>query len=123
MTPALTAGALLAAAALCALAVRERPLMRTAFGGAAALSLLPWLDPWLLVPAAPVAVLLARWTARHGRAVVALGTVEVQLASLVFYVLAQRSALRRLHPAGGRRTSRSPARRRSATTSTGCRAW
>jgi hypothetical protein len=86
VTPVLTAGALLAAAVLCALAVRERPLMRTAFGGAAALSLLPWLDPWLLVPAAPVAVLLARWTARRGRAVVALGTVEVQLASLVFYV-------------------------------------
>jgi hypothetical protein len=86
VTPALTAGALLAGAALCALAVRERPLMRTAFGGAAALSVLPWLDPWLLVPAAPVAVLLARWTARRGRAVVALGTVEVQLASLVFYV-------------------------------------
>jgi hypothetical protein len=86
VTPALTAGALLAGAVLCALAVRDRPLMRTAFGGAAALSLLPWLDPWLLVPAAPVAALLARWTARRGRAVVALGTVEVQLASLVFYV-------------------------------------
>jgi hypothetical protein len=86
VTPALLAGALLAAAVLCALAVRERPLMRTAFGGAAALALLPWLDPWLLVPAAPVAVLLARWTARRGRAVVALGTAEVQLASLVFYV-------------------------------------
>ena len=42
--------------------------------------------PWLLVPAAPVAVLLARWTARRGRGLVALGTVEVQLASLVFYV-------------------------------------
>jgi hypothetical protein len=86
VTPALTAGALLAGAALCALAVRERPLMRTAFGGGAMLALLPWLDPWLLVPAAPVAFLLARWTARRGRAVVALGTVEVQLASLVFYV-------------------------------------
>jgi hypothetical protein len=86
VTPALTAGALLAGAALCALSVRERPLMRTAFGGAVALSLLPWLDPWLLVPAAPVAVLLARWTARRGRAVVALGTAEIQLASLVFYV-------------------------------------
>jgi hypothetical protein len=86
VTPVLTAGALLAAAVLCALAVRERPLMRTAFGGAAALAVLPWLDPWLLVPAAPVAVLLARWTARRGRAVVALGTAEVQLASLVFYV-------------------------------------
>ena len=86
VTPALTAGALLAGAALCALAVRERPLMRAAFGGAAMLAVLPWLDPWLLVPAAPVAILLARWTARRGRAVVALGTVEVQLASLVFYV-------------------------------------
>jgi hypothetical protein len=84
--PALLAGALLAGAALCALAVRERPLMRTAFGGGAMLAVLPWLDPWLLVPAAPVAFLLARWTARRGRAVVALGSVEVQLASLVFYV-------------------------------------
>jgi hypothetical protein len=86
VTPALTAGALLAGAALCALAVRERPLMRTAFGGAALLAVLPWLDPWLLVPAMPVAALLARWTARRGRAVVAFGTVEIQLASLVFYV-------------------------------------
>jgi hypothetical protein len=84
--PALTAGALLAGAALCALAVRERPLMRSAYGGAALLAVLPWLDPWLLVPAAPVAALLARWTARRGRGLVALGTVELQLASLVFYV-------------------------------------
>jgi hypothetical protein len=84
--PALTAGALLAGAALCALAVRERPLMRSAFGGALLLAVLPWLDPWLLVPAAPVAALLARWTARRGRGLVALGTVELQLASLVFYV-------------------------------------
>ncbi|HTE59005.1 MAG TPA: hypothetical protein VK631_01560 [Solirubrobacteraceae bacterium] len=86
VTPALTAGALLAGAALCALAVRERPQMRTAFAGAAMLAVLPWLDPWLLVPAAPIAALLARWTARRGRAVVALGTLELQLASLVFYV-------------------------------------
>jgi hypothetical protein len=84
--PALTAGALLAGAALCALAVRERPLLRSAYGGAALLAVLPWLDPWLLVPAAPVAVLLARWTTRRGRGLVAFGTVELQLASLVFYV-------------------------------------
>jgi hypothetical protein len=84
--PGLTAGALLAGAASCALAVRERPLMRYAYGGAVLLALLPWLDPWLLVPAAPVAALLARWTARRGRTLVALGTLEVQLASLVFYV-------------------------------------
>ena len=60
--------------------------MRFAFGGAALLAVLPWLDPWLLVPAVPVALLLARWTARRGRGLIALGTVEVQLASLVFYV-------------------------------------
>jgi hypothetical protein len=86
VTPALLAGALLAGASLCALGARERPLMRTAFGGGALLAVLPWLDPWLLVPAVPLAVLLARWTARRGRAVVALGSVEIQLASLVFYV-------------------------------------
>jgi len=86
VVPALLAGALLAGAALCALATRERPLMRHAFGGAALLAVLPWLDPWLLVPAAPVAVLLARWTARRGRTLIALGTAEIQLASLVFYV-------------------------------------
>jgi hypothetical protein len=86
LLPGLTAGALLAGAALCALAVRERPLMRHAYGGAVLLALLPWLDPWLLVPAAPLAALLARWTARRGRGLVALGTLEVQLASLVFYV-------------------------------------
>ena len=85
VTPALTAGALLAGAVLCALVVRERPLMRRAFGGAALLAVLPWLDPWLLVPSAPVAVLLARWTARRGRGLVALGTVEIELASLIFY--------------------------------------
>ena len=84
--PALTAGALLAGAALGALAVRERPLMRNAYLAAALLAVLPWLDPWLLVPAAPITVLLARWTARRGRTLVALGTVELQLASLVFYV-------------------------------------
>ena len=60
--------------------------MRFAFGGAALLAVLPWLDPWLLVPAAPVALLLARWTARRGRGLIALGTIEIQLASLVFYV-------------------------------------
>ena len=86
VTPALVAGALLAGAALCALAARERPLMRFAFGGALLLAVLPWLDPWLLVPAAPVALLLARWTARRGRGLIALGSIEIQLASLVFYV-------------------------------------
>jgi hypothetical protein len=85
LVPALWAGALLTGAMLCALAARERPLMRFAFGGGALLAVLPWLDPWLLVPAAPVAFFLARWTARRGRPLVALGSLEIQLAGLVFY--------------------------------------
>jgi len=84
--PWLCAGALLAGASACALAVRVRPRARTAFGGALALALLPWLDPWLLVAVAPVAFFLARWSARRGRTLLALGTLELQLASLVFYV-------------------------------------
>ena len=80
--------------------------MRYAFGGAAMLALLPWLDPWLLLPAVPVAgparpLDRAPWPldgrARHRR--------EIQLASLVFYV----SLNERLY-GGLRRWRRSTAR-------------
>ena len=84
--PEMTAGTLLAGAALCAMRVRERPQVGTALAGAALLALLPWLAPELILPGLPVAVALVRWTARRGRRVVALGAAEVQLASLVFYL-------------------------------------
>jgi hypothetical protein len=84
--PEALAGTLLAGAAVCALSAYDAPRVAPVVGGGALLAVLPWLDPWLLVPAAPVAALLARWTAHRGRAVVALGSVEIQLASLVFYV-------------------------------------
>ena len=128
VVPALLAGALLAGASLCALAMRERPLMRHAFGGAALLAVLPWLDPWLLVPAAPVAVLLARWTARRGRTLIALGTAEIQLASLVFYVSLNERLYGGVSPLAaldGPATGASSARRVRSSASRGsrCSSW
>ena len=104
--PALTAGALLAGAALGALAVRERPLMRNAYVGAALLAVLPWLDPWLLVPAAPdhgAARALDRAPRPHARRV-----RDRRAAARVARLLrrAQRPPLRRLHAARGGRGAR-----------------
>jgi hypothetical protein len=80
----LPAGALLAFAALCALACRERPRAGPALGGAAALAVLPWLSPALIVPAAPVACALVVWTRRRRR-VLGLSAGELMLASLIVY--------------------------------------
>ena len=83
--PELMAGAMLAGAALAALRVRERPDMGSAVAGAALLALLPWLGPKYLLPAAPVAIALVRWTARRGRRTAALAAAEIMVASLVVY--------------------------------------
>jgi hypothetical protein len=82
--PGLLAGGLLALAMLCALSQRDRPRRASAVTGALALAALPWLDPWLLVPAAPVAVALVHWSARGGRRMGGLLPAEIMLASLVF---------------------------------------
>ena len=83
--PDLAAGTLLAGATLAALRVRERPELGSAVAGAALLALLPWLGPKFLLPAAPVAVALVRWTARGRRRVAALAAAEIMLASVVVY--------------------------------------
>jgi hypothetical protein len=83
--PELAAGAMLAGAVLAALRVRERPDLGSAVAGATLLALLPWLGPKYLLPAAPVAVALVRWTARRGRRTAALAAAEIMVASLVVY--------------------------------------
>ena len=83
--PDLMAGAMLAGAVLAALRVRERPDLLSAVVGATLLALLPWLGPKFLLPAAPVAVALVRWTARRGRRTAALAAAEIMVASLVVY--------------------------------------
>jgi hypothetical protein len=85
VAPELTAGALLAGAALCALSLRERARAAATLGGAALLAALPWLGPEFLLPALPVAIMLVSWTLRARRRVLALLAGEVILASLVFY--------------------------------------
>ena len=81
--PDLMAGAMLVGAVLAALRVRERPDLSSAVVGAALLALLPWLGPKFLLPAAPVAVALVRWTARRGRRTAALAAAEIMVASLI----------------------------------------
>ena len=83
--PEAVAGTALAGAALCALRVRERPALGSAIVGAALLAVLPWLGPKYLLPAAPIAIELVRWTARRGRRTAALAAAEVMVASIVVY--------------------------------------
>jgi hypothetical protein len=85
VAPELTAGTLLAGAALCALSLRERPRAGAALGGGALLAALPWLGPQFLLPGLPVAVVLVRWALRARRRLVALLAGELILASLIFY--------------------------------------
>ncbi len=83
--PDLMAGTMLAGAVLAALRVRERPDLLSAVVGATLLALLPWLGPKFLLPAAPVAIALVRWTARRGRRTAAIAAAEIMVASLVVY--------------------------------------
>jgi hypothetical protein len=83
--PEAAAGAALAGAALCALRVRERAALGSALVGAALLAALPWLGPKYLLPAAPIAIALVRWTARRGHRTTALAAAEVMVASIVVY--------------------------------------
>ncbi len=85
ITPGVPAAALLAGAALCALAVRERPRLRYVFGGALLLALLPWLGWTFVAPGAVVGWALVVWTLRERRRMAALIAGEALVGSLVFY--------------------------------------
>jgi hypothetical protein len=99
LTPELTAGTLLLGAAVCALAVRDRPRLGPAAGGAAMLAALPWLGPGFVVPGLPVAVALVQW-ARHGRGRAgAIVPLEILIASLIFYATLTKGLYGSLMPA------------------------
>ena len=85
ITPGVPAAVLLTGAALCALAVRERPRRRYVLGGAVLLAVLPWLGWTFVVAGAVVAWALVVWTLREGRRLAALVAAEALAASLVFY--------------------------------------
>ena len=86
VTPELTAGALLAAAALLALRMRERPRIRRVAGAALALGALPWLGLVFAIPGAVVALALLRWLRSRARGFAMLVVVEVLLFSGVMFV-------------------------------------
>jgi hypothetical protein len=85
VAPGVAAAVALTGAALCALRVRERPRLRSVFGGAALLATLPWLGWTFAIPGLVVAWPLVRWTLRERRRLAALLAGEALAASLVFY--------------------------------------
>jgi hypothetical protein len=106
--PEAVAGTALAGAALCALRVRERPAFGSAVVGAALLAALPWLGPKYLLPAAPIAVVLVRWTARRGRRTAALAAAEIMVASIVVYTTLNDRLYGGLTPDAASASGRSP---------------
>jgi hypothetical protein len=84
--PEMAGAACLAAAALLALRVRERPRLRWTFWGAAFVAALPWLAAKLLAPAAVVAAAMSRWLRRRQRGLAGFVALEVALTSAVVYV-------------------------------------
>ncbi|HEX4363925.1 MAG TPA: hypothetical protein VHZ75_05190 [Solirubrobacteraceae bacterium] len=86
VTPELTAGALLAAAALLALRVRERPRIRWIAGAAVALAMLPWLGLQFLAAGLVVALAMFHWLRRRARGFALLVELEVLLFSGIMFV-------------------------------------
>jgi hypothetical protein len=85
ISPELTAGTLLAGAALCAVSAREQPRPGAVLGGGAMLAALPWLGVLFAVPALPVAAALYVWCRRARRPLLGLLGAELIGASLVVY--------------------------------------
>lgn len=86
VTPELAAGALLAAAAVLALKVRELPRIRWVVGSALALGLLPWLGLQFAVAGLVIALAMLHWLRRRGRGFALLVEIEVLLFSVVMFV-------------------------------------
>ena len=86
VTPELTAGTLLAAAAVLALKVRELPRIRWVSGAALALGALPWLGLQFTVAGLVIALAMARWLRRRGRNFALFVEVEVIVFSIVMFV-------------------------------------
>jgi len=86
VSPELTASALLAAAALLALKVRELPRIRWVASAAIALGMLPWLGLQFAVAGLVVGLAMFRWLRRRARSFAMLVEIEVLLFSGVMFV-------------------------------------
>src|SRR5262249_8476036 len=86
VSPELVGAAMLAGAALLALRVREDPRLRDAFGAALLVALAPWVALKLALPAAAIALSMARWLRRRNRGLAGFAALEVVLPSVMVYV-------------------------------------
>lgn len=77
---------LLVVGARCALAVRESPSVRATAGAALCAAALPWFEPWLLLVAVALALVVLRWLRRRRRGLAGFVGLEVVLLSAVVYV-------------------------------------
>ncbi len=86
VSPELAAGAMLTAAALLALKVRDLPRIRWVVGASIALGALPWLGLQFSVAGLVVGLALFRWLKRGARGFAMLVEVEVLLFSGIMFV-------------------------------------
>jgi hypothetical protein len=86
IAPDAVAATVLAGAALLALRIRERPMLRWAFWCAVLVAALPWLGARFAAPAVVVALAAARWLRRRQRGLAGLVALEVVIFSVVLYV-------------------------------------
>ncbi len=86
MRPEVPAAAALAGAAVLALRVREDPRAVTAFWAALLLATVPWMGLTAVLPAAVLAVALARWLRRRQRGLSGFVALEVILTSAVVFI-------------------------------------
>ena len=100
--PDLTAGALLAGAALLSLRVRENPSTRDAVLVGLLIAQLPWLGTRFLIPGLPILAAMGWWLFRRGRALPAIFAVEVVAASLIAWVSVNEALYERPTPPADR---------------------
>ncbi|HVF77404.1 MAG TPA: hypothetical protein VNA28_03825, partial [Solirubrobacteraceae bacterium] len=86
VSPELTAGALLCAAALLALKVRELPRIRWVAGASVALGMLPWLGLQFSLAGLVVGAAMFHWLRHRARGFAMLVEIEVLLFSGVMFV-------------------------------------
>lgn len=100
--PEVPAMAALAAAALIALRIRDDPQTAPAFWAALLIALVPWLGLTAVLPAAVVALALARWLRRRRRGLAGFVALEVVLTSAVVFVTVNDRLFGGLTPYAGR---------------------
>jgi hypothetical protein len=84
--PEMAAAAALAGAAVLALRIRDDPVAAPAFWAALLVAAVPWLTLGSILPAAVLALALARWMRRRRRGWAGFVALEVVLTSAVIYI-------------------------------------